>query len=80
MSTTTVGPQSGDWQWFNVNDYCGLSAAQPARRCVTIASLSLDSKAQIQGRAGGQKHGGPGYACFSGPTEARRRAAGTIQG
>jgi hypothetical protein len=48
MSTATVGLQSADWQWFNVNDYCGMSAAQPMRCCVlTIVSLPLDSKARI---------------------------------
>jgi hypothetical protein len=36
------------WQWSSVNEYSGMSAAQPMRRCgLTIASLPLDSKAQI---------------------------------
>jgi hypothetical protein len=37
---------STSWQWSRVNEYCGMSAAQPMRRCgLTMASLLLNSKA-----------------------------------
>jgi PRTRC genetic system protein E len=45
---TQAAQISTPWQWSRVNEYCGMSAAQPMRRCgLTIASLPLDSKARI---------------------------------
>jgi PRTRC genetic system protein E len=35
-------------QWSRVNQYCGMSAAQPMRRCgLTMASLPLDARGRI---------------------------------
>ena len=40
--------KSGRYACSGVNEYSGMSAAQPMRRCwLTIASLPLDSKARI---------------------------------
>jgi hypothetical protein len=48
---TQAAQISAPWQWSRVNEYCGMSAAQPMRRCgLTIAGLPLDSKARISGR------------------------------
>jgi hypothetical protein len=44
---TEAAQISTPWQWCRVNEYSGMSAAQPMRRCgLTIASLRLDPKAQ----------------------------------
>jgi hypothetical protein len=40
---------STDWQWCGVNEYCGMSAAQPMRRRgLTITSLPLDPKHEYE--------------------------------
>ena len=45
---TQAAQISTPWQWSRVNEYCGMSAAQPMRRCgLRIASLPLDSKMRI---------------------------------
>jgi hypothetical protein len=45
VSSERFGTRSG--QCSRVNEYCGISAAQPMRRCgLTIASSPLDSKAR----------------------------------
>ena len=47
MSTATVARQSTDWQWCDVNECPGTSAAQPACCCGLMnASLPLNSKAR----------------------------------
>jgi hypothetical protein len=45
---TQAAQISTPWQWSRVNEYYGMSASQPVRRCgLTMASLPLDSKARI---------------------------------
>jgi len=45
---TQAAQISTRWQWSRMNEYCGMSAAQPMRRRgLRMASLPLDSKARI---------------------------------
>jgi hypothetical protein len=52
-------------QCSRLNEYCGMSAAQRMRRCrLTIASLPLDSRAQIRGGTVDLNEGGLRYDRF----------------
>jgi hypothetical protein len=45
---TQAAQISTPWQCSRVNEYCGMSAAQPMRRCeLTMASLPADENARI---------------------------------